>query len=73
MRRALLIYKLVSLPPLAEKECRETWHHLQHMANKEAALLAAEKGKAAAAAEGPAGEAPAGTAAALAEQSDLSR
>lgn len=29
----------------AEKEASEAWHHLQHMLNKEGALVAAEKGK----------------------------
>eukprot|EP00887_Chlorella_sp_A99_P005493 scaffold1.g5493.t1 len=29
----------------ADKEVAERWHHLKHMVNKEAALLAAEKGK----------------------------
>lgn len=34
------------LLPTAEKECEAAWHHLQHLLHKEAALAAAEKGKA---------------------------
>ncbi|KAL4426809.1 hypothetical protein ABPG77_006595 [Micractinium sp. CCAP 211/92] len=38
----------------AEKEASEAWHHLQHMLNKEAALVAAERGKGRAEDGGPA-------------------
>lgn len=45
---------LTPTPPPAEKEASEAWHHLQHMLNKEAALVAAEKGKGRAEDGGPA-------------------
>ena len=44
------------LQSAAEKECSETWHHLQHMIHKEAALVAADKGKGAVTEGGEGGE-----------------
>lgn len=41
-------------PHAAEKDASEAWHHLQHMLNKEGALVAAEKGKGKAEDGGPA-------------------